>query len=410
MPSLPGVTFRRSIRTYAVDSAGLVLYDEADGRLFSLNASAAFVWRLFEQGASASETIAELADAASISAARARSDVESLLDDWRRCGWVLAQDDPLPVAASDEEALESAESAESPGPSAHRGERACEAVGRAERGSRRVLGLLDSALILRCDDDLASTVDSLFGDAVVPDSVELADCTEAAIHFDGEAWIACVDGSVVGRCSQRTEVASLVYGLVLTLTHALSDCFAALHAAAVARGGQCVVMPAASGSGKSTLTAALVAAGYEYCTDDLALLFAPPIRLRPVPSLIGIKSGSWPALESFWPELAAIPEHGRADGKRLKYLPLGGKRSTAKSLEIAALVFPKFEAGTAASLSEIARSDALLRMTEAGYDQSQTLSRGSVETLVEWLRETPCYELRFDDLGEALAEFDAVLP
>ena len=77
-----------------------------------------------------------------------------------------------------------------------------------------------------------------------------------------------------------------------------------------------MLLPAISGSGKSTLTAALLAAGFGYCTDDLALLTGEPVRIRPVPTCLGLKRGSWNILAERLPQITGpsdLSQAGRAD-------------------------------------------------------------------------------------------------
>jgi hypothetical protein len=94
-------------------------------------------------------------------------------------------------------------------------------------------------------------------------------------------------------------VAPLIHANLHLLTYERCDHLIGMHAAAVAYKNNCILFPAECGSGKSTLTAALVAGGFQYCSDDMVLLAAPPMRMRPVPMAMGIKSGSAGLLEKY---------------------------------------------------------------------------------------------------------------
>src|SRR5262249_40602483 len=68
--------------------------------------------------------------------------------------------------------------------------------------------------------------------------------------------------------------------------------FLEIHAGVVSNGEKCLLLPAAPGSGKTTLTAALIAAGFEYFSDEVALLEEPRLEVRPVPISLSVKSGA----------------------------------------------------------------------------------------------------------------------
>lgn len=71
------------------------------------------------------------------------------------------------------------------------------------------------------------------------------------------------------------------------------DRFLPIHAAAVALSGRGVLMPASSGSGKSTLAMGLVARGWTYLTDEVALMDRHTMLCHPFPKALCLKSGSF---------------------------------------------------------------------------------------------------------------------
>jgi hypothetical protein len=88
-----------------------------------------------------------------------------------------------------------------------------------------------------------------------------------------------------------------------------------LHAAAVARpDGGCLVLCGASGSGKSTLTAALVAGGLGYVTDETVCLDPVSLRITPFRKPLSLKVGAQQHLPHLVPsaELPVPHEDGSA--------------------------------------------------------------------------------------------------
>jgi hypothetical protein len=65
-----------------------------------------------------------------------------------------------------------------------------------------------------------------------------------------------------------------------------------MHAGAVERGGRVMVIPGVSGNGKSTLTAALVAAGFSYLTDELVAIEPATGFVRPYPKPLDLDRNS----------------------------------------------------------------------------------------------------------------------
>jgi hypothetical protein len=98
-----------------------------------------------------------------------------------------------------------------------------------------------------------------------------------AIHEDG-ATMRCSGRDGAAEIAAATTAESRVWVLTRPLlTLALMELARArglqsLHAACLARGGRGVIVTGPSGSGKSTIALALLAAGYDYVSEDLVFL------------------------------------------------------------------------------------------------------------------------------------------
>lgn len=76
--------------------------------------------------------------------------------------------------------------------------------------------------------------------------------------------------------------------------------FLFLHAGAVSRSGRALLLPARMDSGKSSLTLALLRAGWDYLSDELAPIDPVTHRVYPFPKLIGLDADGvqlFPGLE-----------------------------------------------------------------------------------------------------------------
>jgi hypothetical protein len=302
-------SFNPRIRPHRLDD-DLILFDEAEGRLFVLNATASFVWDRLIGGSGPEDVAAELAARAGVEPAQASRDVGQLLEQWRQAGIVGCGDPAARMPATVRRDGGAAESGRVP-----------RSRGRfsARRSlTRRSYRLLDFGFEVAADPGLLELLDGLLGH-LSAERVASRRSTVLEITQERDDWVLNLGGESLGRCQSREGIVPMVHAALLVMAYRESDCLTAIHAAAVSRGGNCVLLPGASGSGKSTLTAALVAKGYGYCTDDLCVLTHDPVRLRPAPVRVGLKPGSWPVLEGMIPNLATLPSYLRADGKRVRY-------------------------------------------------------------------------------------------
>jgi len=227
---------------------------------------------------------------------------------------------------------------------------------------------------------------------------------------DGNQWLLVHEGRVVDRCSTAAAVIPMLHSSVLLMAYSSSNCMAGLHAAAVTRGDHCIIMPATSGSGKSTLTAVLLSQGFGYCADDLALLTHEPIRIRPVPTCLGLKAGSWSVLDDVFPQIRQLPIHVRADGKHVRYLP-PPSADGERDYKACAIVFPTWSPGQRpVQIRRIKTAEGLSRLTASGYDLRNRINREIVESLIRWISGLPCFELRYDISADAAAIISGLMP
>ena len=114
-----------------------------------------------------------------------------------------------------------------------------------------------------------------------------------------------------------------------------------VHAAVVARAGAAIVIPGNPGAGKSTLCAALVAHGYEYVSDEMALIFDDGrVPVYPKPIVVG--AGSFEVLACLRDADGAggMLDTWFLDARRLA----GGVSAEAPLLR--AVVMPEYRPGT----------------------------------------------------------------
>jgi hypothetical protein len=209
------------------------------------------------------------------------------------------------------------------------------------------------------------------------------------------------DGQVIASASRRSELLPLVErALNAAAVDHLGRRYVLLHAGAVARQEVGLLMPAASGSGKSTLVAGLVAAGFAYLSDEVAILDPHSGRLLPFANSLGIKAGGRRLFGGRYPELAGIARR-RVDGRAVWPLPPPERAWPRAPVRVGVIVLPRYRPASQPRLSPIGRSAALAACV-AQTSRLQAHGPTGLRALVALVRGAECYSLRCGDLAASL--------
>jgi hypothetical protein len=212
-----------------------------------------------------------------------------------------------------------------------------------------------------------------------------------------------MDGSLVTATSGDAEVLPLLESAVAqAVIDRVQGRYFLFHAAAVAYQGHGLLMPGASGSGKSTLAGALVAAGCQYLSDEIAALDPESLRLTLYPKSVCAKEGGYQALASGWPGRATPTPQLRANGERIWYLAPPATSWARTPVPVRHVVLPRFVLGADVSIARIPRATGLSQLIEQTFAPGPREAWG-VARLVEMLRQANCWELRFGDTPQAAA-------
>lgn len=376
-------------RLFFVDDQG-VLFDEPAQRLFHLNTTTAFIWCLLEEDKDRPSIVEALQETFGLSGAEASDYLDKahtilkglkVLDaSDRDFAPIEPEDSGTIVVYSDEQFV-------------------------AERRYR----LLSSNIRLRFSDTqqlnwIAPVLDHLL-DPDPPPPNEFID----VFRDDAGRFRLSRDGKVIFECGDYGELAPFVNALVWVAGIKGHDFFLDIHAGVVGDGDGAFLLPAGSGSGKSTFTAALVGSGFEYFSDEVALM-DESMQVTPFPLALCVKDSGTDALSSYYPLLPDLPLHLRADTKRARYLPppVGSVPRHGTTRPIKAIVFPRYRAGAEARLEALGKLDALTAFLSECVVVDTRLDPDKVERLIDWFGQVPCYRLEFADLGRAIDLFRGI--
>ncbi|MCB0978846.1 MAG: hypothetical protein KDB02_15435 [Acidimicrobiales bacterium] len=168
-----------------------------------------------------------------------------------------------------------------------------------------------------------------------------------------------------------------------------------LHASAAERDGQAVLMPAPSGSGKSTLVSGLVAAGFGYLTDDVAVMSDD--NLQPYPKPIALAAHLHDRFDSFEAPPFLTPflgEHGFVAPE-----DLGGHVGVPAEPRL--VVVPAYSPGAPNHLVELPRVACLKLLIEQSFNAA-TLGGVAMPSIARALEGCHCYRLEYDDLARGV--------
>jgi hypothetical protein len=177
-----------------------------------------------------------------------------------------------------------------------------------------------------------------------------------------------------------------------------------LHAAALVRDGLALLLPAEAGSGKSTLSMALAATGWTVYSDELAPIDPVTLKVGSFPLPVGIKHRSIAALDPWYPGLAEVATHRRADGQLVRYLgaaELSLASRHAAPVDVQRLIFPRYDPMAKTALQRLDPLSALEMLAATGSSQ-RSLSDVDIEALLQLAGGRGCFLLEYADLREAV--------
>lgn len=179
-----------------------------------------------------------------------------------------------------------------------------------------------------------------------------------------------------------------------------------IHAAVVERGGNAVILPAPPGSGKSTLCAALVNRGWRLLSDELALIRVSDGKIIPLPRPVSLKNESIDIIQRYEPDAIfsrRISDTMKGTVAHMK-VPSDSIARATETAQAAWVIFPKYQAGSAARLEVLPRGRAFMRVADNAFNYSLLGVQG-FETMAGLIDASLCYDFTYSILDEAIETF-----
>ena len=165
--------------------------------------------------------------------------------------------------------------------------------------------------------------------------------------------------------------------------------FLQFHAATLARDGQGIMLVGQSGCGKSTLTAILAAQGWQYLSDEFALLDPITLELHPFPKALCVKSGSFHVIRELGLPLWSRRPYVKAFKGRVAFVTPSSLPAASVPVPLRAVVFPRFSTDAEPGIFPVARSDAAFRLAANAFNRAN-FGEDLVATLADVVSSAAC--------------------
>jgi hypothetical protein len=150
-----------------------------------------------------------------------------------------------------------------------------------------------------------------------------------------------------------------------------------LHAGAVARAGDAILIAGPAEVGKSSLVAGLLRRGFDYLSDELGAIDPVTERAYGFPKWISLSPAAvdaFPGLRERLDDRPGIPESANVRVVRPEDLDA----TVATPSHVRSIVFPSFDREGSPRLTTLARSEAVRRMAELSFNLYRYEERGVV--------------------------------
>jgi hypothetical protein len=252
-----------------------------------------------------------------------------------------------------------------------------------------IVSLCDRSLELLHPFEWESDLSLLFGPST---KFRAEHCTQIQITAEGNGRFGIREAGVpLLESLDRQDLLLHLSGIVIGRLAAQIGSGISLHGGAVGWNGRSILIPGASGAGKSSLTAWFVDKGFDYLTDELAVLLNDGHRLAGLPRALMLKPEA-DAIVSSFPEFAGCAK--QRYGPVLMLRPQHEKSPSRNHVQCGLIVFPDFNPGAELAITSLSAAKASMRLMAASGNAS-ILADGGVPAINRLVRDVPAFVLTY---------------
>ncbi len=180
-----------------------------------------------------------------------------------------------------------------------------------------------------------------------------------------------------------------------------------IHAGAVWKGEQCIVLPGLSGKGKSTLTAWLVSKGYQYLTDELLFLddagHVIPLT-RPLNLKVDKTHVAWMIKED------GVDLHSIISDSKGTMIPhrLLDPQYKSKKLCVTHFIFPEFKKGALLEFDKLSPARSCLYILQS-HVNARNLGGHGISDMASIVKMCRSFTLTYGSFGDLQGIFNSDL-
>lgn len=183
-----------------------------------------------------------------------------------------------------------------------------------------------------------------------------------------------------------------------------------LHSAVLVKNNQAILCPAAPGSGKSTLSAYLGLSDWFVYSDEMAIIDIETQKVKPIYRPVCLKNDSIALMKNWHPDAVITPvcrDTQKGDVAHVKVLSWHQYQQLSP-VPIAALVFPKFIAGSDLKIYKLNQLDAFSELSRNAFNYN-VLGETAFNIAADIVDSVGIYQVEYSDLVELATFFEELV-